>query len=570
MFCKKYKCKIQQIESELQHGQSILNALSRVMAIIEFDLHGHILEANENFLNTLGYTKKETIGQHHRMFAKPDYANSPDYADFWNKLRQGEYQAGQIERLHKNGQILFLEASYNPILDNNGKVSKIVKFATDITQRVIKEKEVQSQIDAINRAMAVIEFDLEGNILHANDNFLQAMGYTLDEIVDQHHRMFVTPEYRSSVEYHQLWNDLTAGKYFSGTIKRIDKQGTAVWLEASYNPIFDSEGRVYKVVKYGTDVGNNANMKLLQSVVEDAAQVLTGFAQGDLTPRMGQHLKPTEDSLFRHAIDSLSDATVHMAERLSDVIENASAAATIVNQATSDVSESAENLSQRINEQAVAIEETSQTMLEMNEAVEANTENSQNASKLASQVQEKSQQGTQVMEETIQAMHAIQNSSREIAEITTLIDGIAFQTNLLALNAAVEAARAGEHGRGFAVVAGEVRALAQKSAEAARNIKNLIEVTVDRVEHGNSLATSSGKVLQEINQSVTSVSDMINQIAQASTQQFEGIRQIHLAVDQIDETTQKNAILIEETANSSKSLSEQALILDQEMNYFKV
>jgi methyl-accepting chemotaxis protein len=259
-----------------------------------------------------------------------------------------------------------------------------------------------------------------------------------------------------------------------------------------------------------------------------------------------------------------------MSERLNQVIVNASTAAAVVNQATSDVAESAEHLSRRINEQAVAVEQTSQTMLTMNEAVQTNTENAQQASKVAAQVQQKSQQGTRVMNETIEAMHAIQNSSHEISEIITLIDGIAFQTNLLALNAAVEAARAGEHGRGFAVVAGEVRALAQKSAEAAKNIKNLIEVTVERVEQGNTLATNSGQVLEEINQAVLSVSGMIDQIAQASTQQFESIRQVHQAVSQIDEATQQNTTLVEETANSSKSLSEQALILNQEMAYFKI
>ncbi|WP_373020667.1 methyl-accepting chemotaxis protein [Thiomicrorhabdus sp.] len=570
MFCTNYKSKIRQIESELQHDQSILSALNRVMAVIEFDLQGQVLEANENFLNTLGYRKEEVIGQHHRLFAKHDYANSPEYQDFWEKLRRGEFQAGRIERLNKNGQVLFLEASYNPILDRNGQVTKVVKFATDITAQVTRENEAQSQIDAINRVMAVIEFDLEGNILHANDNFLQAMGYRLDEIVGHHHKMFVTPEYRNSSEYQKLWKDLAAGKHFSGTIKRLDKHGNAIWLEASYNPIFDSDGQVYKVVKYGTDVGNNANMKLLQNVVEDATEVLTGFARGDLSSRMGQHLKDNEDSLFRNAIDALSNATVNMSERLNQVIVNASTAAAVVNQATSDVAESAEHLSRRINEQAVAVEQTSQTMLTMNEAVQTNTENAQQASKVAAQVQQKSQQGTRVMNETIEAMHAIQNSSHEISEIITLIDGIAFQTNLLALNAAVEAARAGEHGRGFAVVAGEVRALAQKSAEAAKNIKNLIEVTVERVEQGNTLATNSGQVLEEINQAVLSVSGMIDQIAQASTQQFESIRQVHQAVSQIDEATQQNTTLVEETANSSKSLSEQALILNQEMAYFKI
>jgi methyl-accepting chemotaxis protein len=569
MFCHGYKNQLQTLEKTLQNDQAILAALNRVMAVIEFDLDGRILKANDNFLHAMGYACDEVLGQHHRLFVCPDYATSREYAQFWEKLRHGDFFSGRIERIKKDGHIICLEASYNPILDEHGKVSKIVKFATDISAQVAQEKENRSQIAAINRVMAVIEFNLDGTIRHANENFLKTMGYSAEELVGKHHSLFVTPEYRKSEDYKQLWQNLKEGKFFSGTIKRINKSGQEVWLEASYNPIFDTEGNVYKVVKYGTDVGNNANMKLLRSVVEDAAKVLHGFAQGDLSLRMREHLKPDEESLFRNAVEALSEATVEMATRLSEVIHNTSQAANRVNQVTNEVSESTQVLSERIQQLASELQHTNHTMQEMSATVQNNTAGAQKASQVASEVQRKSEQGTRVMEETIHAMNAIQTSSQEISEIVALIDGIAFQTNLLALNAAVEAARAGEHGRGFAVVAGEVRALAQKSAEAAKDIKNLIEVTVQRVDQGNALAHDSGEVLQQINASVASVSEMINQIAHASTEQSAGIQRVHQSMAQIDQVTQQNANLVEETARASEQMAKQAQILNQEMAYFK-
>ena len=214
------------------------------------------------------------------------------------------------------------------------------------------------------------------------------------------------------------------------------------------------------------------------------------------------------------------------------------------------------------------MEETSATMDEMNSAVQANTENAQQAARVAEDVQKRANDGSRVMQQTIEAMNAIQESSHKIADIVSLIDGIAFQTNLLALNAAVEAARAGDHGRGFAVVAGEVRALAQKSAEAAKDIKTLIDESVTRIDQGTQLASQSGEMLNTINQSIDSVTQMVSQIARASAEQANGVTQVHEAISQIDQVTQQNAALVEETTAAAESMSEQSMVLREDMAFF--
>jgi len=304
----------------------------------------------------------------------------------------------------------------------------------------------------------------------------------------------------------------------------------------------------------------NAAMSVMQLAVGGITQIVVAQSKGDLTltcrePFMGQ-------------LDELKQALNKSSQKLREVIDIAKKASTIVSQQAEQVSLSARELSQTVQEQAAALEETSATMDQMNSAVQHTTENAQQTSLVAQQVQSKATQGAQVMAQTIEAMNAIQQSSHKISDIVTLIDGIAFQTNLLALNAAVEAARAGEHGRGFAVVAGEVRSLAQKSAEAAKEIKDLIEESVTRIDQGTRLAAESGEMLKEITGSIDKVTEMINQIATASAEQASGIRQVHIAISQIDGVTQQNAALVEQTSEASEQLSEQARILEKDMSFF--
>ena len=237
-----------------------LDAINRVQAVIEFTLDGIILDANENFIATVGYTLDEIRGQHHKMFVEPELASSAEYRAFWERLGQGQHESGEFFRLGKNGKEIWLNASYNPIFDANGNVVKVIKFATDITEQKESALESDGQLKAINRAQAVIEFTPDGTILTANENFTSTVGYSLDEIVGKHHRIFVDPEYASTPDYRQFWEKLGNGELDAGEYKRFGRDGNQVWLNASYNPIFDAKGRVVKVVKFASDITEQKEM----------------------------------------------------------------------------------------------------------------------------------------------------------------------------------------------------------------------------------------------------------------------------------------------------------------------
>ena len=233
---------------------AIYQALDRVQAIIEFDLDGTVISANENFLRIFDYELDEVVGQHHRMFCDPEYAESDAYTEFWNKLGRGEFHAEEFKRLAKGGRELWLQASYNPVFDDDGKPLRVVKFATDVTASKLQLAEFEGKTRAINRAQAVIEFELDGTVITANENFLRIFGYSLDEVVGKHHRIFCDPGYAESPEYTQFWQQLGRGEYDADEFKRLTKDGAEVWLQASYNPIFDMEGRPMKVVKFASDI----------------------------------------------------------------------------------------------------------------------------------------------------------------------------------------------------------------------------------------------------------------------------------------------------------------------------
>ena len=245
---------ITQLKSQIAESNSITDAIDRSMAVIEFNPDGIVQKANSNFLQTVGYNEHEVIGKHHQIFCTAEYRNSNEYHQFWRSLNQGQYFSGEFERIGKDGNIIWLEASYNPIFDNNGKLSKIVKFASNITDKAEKAQEQESMVNAISRSMAVIEFDMSGKVLTANDNFLSATGYSLAQIQGQHHSIFCDAELANSTEYSSMWSTLNRGQYVSGQFKRVDSSGNELWLEASYNPIFNIKGELSKVVKFATDI----------------------------------------------------------------------------------------------------------------------------------------------------------------------------------------------------------------------------------------------------------------------------------------------------------------------------
>jgi methyl-accepting chemotaxis protein len=539
-----------------------INAVNKAQAVIEFNLDGSIITANDNFLNCLGYRLEEIKGQHHRMFCDSAYTSTGEYAAFWQKLNRGEFDAGVYRRIGKGGKEIWIQASYNPILDANGKVYKVVKFATDITVEKNHNAESEGKLNAINKAQAAIEFNLDGTIITANDNFLNCLGYRLEEIKGQHHRMFCDSAYTSTGEYAAFWQKLNRGEFDAGAYMRIGKGGKEIWIQASYNPIVDAKGKVYKVVKFATDITAQKKAQAdLEACMAEAQNALGALAQNDLT----QEVQGT----YQGELDKIKVSINTALENLSHTITTVRGAVESVTAGSEQITKGNEDLSQRTSEQASALEETSASMEEMTSTVKQNADNAKQANQLAIAARDTADKGGSVTKKAVEAMGEINKSSKKIADIITVIDEIAFQTNLLALNAAVEAARAGEHGRGFAVVAAEVRNLAQRSATAAKEIKGLINESIQRVTDGSELVNQSGKTLDEIVSSVKRVTDIIAEITAASQEQASGIDQVNKAIMQMDETTQQNAALVEETTSAAQSMKEQAKELMQQVEVFK-
>ena len=258
-------------------------AIRKSQAVIEFSMDGTVLDANDNFLKALGYRLEEIQGQHHSMFVEPAYKQSSEYREFWAALNRGEYQAAEYKRIGKGGKEVWIQASYNPILDPDGKPFKVVKFATDMTEQKLRNADYMGQIAAISKSQAVIEFKMDGTVLSANDNFLKALGYTLDEIKGRHHSMFVDEAFRQSYEYKEFWAALNRGEYQAAEYKRIGKGGKEVWIQASYNPIMDLNGKPFKVVKYATDI--TPQKFALNAMLADAALLTKAAVEGKLATR---------------------------------------------------------------------------------------------------------------------------------------------------------------------------------------------------------------------------------------------------------------------------------------------
>jgi methyl-accepting chemotaxis protein len=531
-----------------------IEAINKSQAVIEFTLDGEVLHANENFLNALGYTLEEIRGQHHSMFVDPAYRGSPEYRAFWQKLGSGQFDAAQYKRIGKGGREIWIQASYNPILDRSGKPFKVVKFATDITEQKLRNADFEGQLAAIHKAQAVIEFTLEGKIITANANFLNTVGYTLEEIRGQHHRMFVDPAQRETQDYRMFWEKLGRGEYDAGQYKRVGKGGREVWLQASYNPILDANGKPFKVVKYASDVTE------LQTIVE---YIVNAAENNDLTRRIPMENRAGAIALLCSGFNQLVDS-------VSTVVAEIKAASREVANAATEIATSTTDLSQRSEEQAASLEETSASMEEMAATVKKNAESAQHANDLTRATSEVADRGGGVVAQAVSAMARIEDSSRKISDIISVIDEIARQTNLLALNAAVEAARAGEAGRGFAVVASEVRSLAQRSSQAAKDIKDLIMNSSGQVQEGVQLVNKAGASLGEIVESIKNVATIVADIAHASAEQASGIEQVNKALAQMDEATQQNSALVEENAATAKTLEEQAAGMDERVSTFRI
>ncbi|MBV1910162.1 MAG: PAS domain S-box protein [Kangiellaceae bacterium] len=267
------------INNDLEQLAGQVEAIRRSQAVIEFDMQGTILDANDLFLQAMGYELSEIKGKHHSMFVEPEYRNSREYEAFWTDLRQGDFRTDEYKRIGNHGKEIWIQASYNPILDKNGKPYKVIKFATDVTEQKQVNADFNGQVSAISKSQAVIEFNLDGIVLTANDNFLNAMGYKLDEIKGKHHSLFVDEEFKASDEYKSFWKSLNNGEYHAGEYKRIAKDGSEVWIQASYNPIMDLNNKPTKIVKYATDITE-------QTKLFHAASQMQGAMSGSATAMM--------------------------------------------------------------------------------------------------------------------------------------------------------------------------------------------------------------------------------------------------------------------------------------------
>ena len=555
-------------------NEGMVSALQRSQAIIEFSLDGRIISANKNFLDTLGYSLDEIRGQHHSMFVEPANRQTPEYRAFWDKLGRGEFDSGRYKRIAKGGREVWIEASYNPILDQNGRPFRVVKFATDITSAELASNELKAKFSAIGKSQAVIEFALDGTIITANENFLATMGYSLSEIVGRHHSMFADPDYANSGEYRQFWERLNRGEFVSDKFRRLGRGGKEIWIQASYNPLLDLNGKPFKVIKFATDVTQVENERRATekeraaktaeqaTVVQRLASNLKSLSDGDLTARIAEPFAGDYEQLR-------TDFNAAMA-RLLETMQTVLTSTFGISTGAGEISQAADDLSRRTEQQAASLEETAAALEEITATVKKTAQNAKEASSIVTTAKSAAEEGGRVVETAIKAMGQIEQSSKQITDIIGVIDEIAFQTNLLALNAGVEAARAGDAGKGFAVVASEVRALAQRSSEAAREIKTLIKASSEHVGSGVKLVGESGQALKRIVDQVIEINSLVTEMAQAAQQQSTGIEEVNTAVTQMDQVTQQNAAMVEESTAAARSLASETNELSELVSFFNV
>lgn len=505
--------------------KGVLNAIESNYAVISFEPSGKIINANQNFLDALGYSKDEIISKHHRIFCEQNYTQSSLYTEFWNNLSNGISQIGEFKRIKKDGSSIWIQASYTPVKDKSGNTVRVVKFAQDITNQKIQTFEYESKLDAISKSQAVIEFSMDGTILKANNNFLNTLGYVESEIIGKKHSMFCEESYKNSSEYTQFWRKLNEGLFDSGEYLRIGKNNKQVWIQASYNPILDLNGNPYKVVKFATNITKRKNM------IFDVQKTSSQFSS-------------SVDNLFASAKSMAQGAaqTGASTEQASVSIDN-------VSQSSSDVTNK---------------------VVTMLESINNVIHSSKKGKDIAIQAKDKS-------EITSNAITKLDLESEKIDDTIRVISQIAFQTNILSLNAAVEAATAGEAGKGFAVVAQEVRNLATRSDDAAKQItevvatiQGLVKESLDSVkeisEVMEEMSTISSTIYEEVEKQNIISKDVSSIMNETSTQIIEITKAMQNVAQNASQSGKESQVTLDSTQNIANLTKELLETLDNLIN----
>jgi methyl-accepting chemotaxis protein len=531
-------------------------AINRSQAVIEFKMDGTIITANQNFLDAMGYGLDEIQGKHHQMFAPPELRGSEAYKAFWASLNRGEFQAGEYKRVGKGGREVWIQASYNPVMDNAGKPVKVIKFATDITEKKIRGMEDAGKIAAIGRAQAVIEFNLDGSIITANENFLATVGYRLDEIQGKHHQIFVSPAERDGAAYREFWAKLGRGEYEAAEYKRFGKGGKEVWILASYNPILDEAGKPFKVVKFASDItadklktanyaGQIEAIGKSQAVIEFGMDGNVLTANANFLGALGYSLAEIQGK--HHSMFVPSDqrdgesyrafwAALNRGEFQSGEFERVGKGGKQVwIQASYNPIRDLNGKPFKVVKYAsdttaqVLARMRSEKVRGMMESVAAGAEELNASVREISAAMSKSRDtaltAVEQVESADQQAQRLSEAAESMSSIVQLIGDITGQINLLALNATIESARAGEAGRGFAVVASEVKNLANQAKQATDKIEqeigNLNGISGDVVGALGSIK----KAIQEVSEYVTSTAAAVEEQSTVTSEMSNGMQQ---------------------------------------------
>jgi methyl-accepting chemotaxis protein len=441
-----------------------------------------------------------------------------------------------------------------PLRKGNKSIGYVVEWS-DAKPRLLNY-DFAAQMTAIGRSRARVEYSTEGTIVDANENFATVFGYSRDELIGMKHSSFIDPAYRESEEYSKFWKDLNRGEFQVGEFKRITKQGDVIVVQANYSPILDQSGKVIKIVKFASDV-----TKRVYAVTE-IGNALRALAGGNLEQRIEHPFIPELDNLrtdFNQALEKLERTMQAIASNTQSVRSGAR-----------QITQASDDLSRRTEQQAASLEQTAAALEQITVTVRKTAEGAVGASNVVAEAKQDGEHSGQVVSQAVEAMKSIEKSSQEISNIIGVIDEIAFQTNLLALNAGVEAARAGDAGRGFAVVASEVRALAQRSADAAKEIKALISASGRHVTTGVKLVGDTGEALARIIERVSQLNNVVTDIAASAQEQSTALHEINTAINRMDQTTQQNAAMVEQSTAASHSLANEAEELSNLVGQFTI